>query len=187
MDIRPVEIAEEIHHHAVSFLHWLKLPAAERWDTFELQSLSAVLFSRYRLKGSRGDSSPRITVELSALHWQTVGAPIRESILRLQALLAAPFSVFKAVRLPVCPADCPTPEEVRLAEAALERSAGEIARTVAELELALSRYHSTFRLAERTLRARAADPEVAVAPQKPQMTVKVGVSPATTLPEVAAG
>jgi hypothetical protein len=182
----PVRIAGEIQQHAVKFLSWLKLPRKQRWDTFELQALSAILFSRYRAAKQR-NLSPALDVELLALHWPPDGAEIRQRVTELQNLLAAPFSVFKALRLPVDSAECPTPEEVRLAETMLEDVAKDLARAVANLDTALRQYKLNQPIAARALRETPSHTSEAAVLLKPPTPPNGPVCPAKVVDAVAAG
>lgn len=133
----PIALAREIERLAGEFLNWLDLPQEQRWDTFQLQSLSAALFNRYQLRMSLYETSP-VEVELIELRWPAESEGIVWHLKRLQTLLQAPFAILKAVRQASLPEECPTSQELALAHAALQAARGDLKRILAGLRAALA-------------------------------------------------
>lgn len=136
-NVQPVALAEELYTQGIAFADWLSRPPSQRWDSFALQVLSAHLFSRFRTV----DAQARVVeVALLDLDWPPGSAPIVDALQSLQELLAPSFSLFRAVRAPLEPQDFPTPEELRMAEEALQSAHGPVCQALTALRSALDTY-----------------------------------------------
>lgn len=130
----PVALATEIHKLATAFYHWLELPPEDRWDNFLLQSLSAALFNRYATHhNGQGTSESSPTIGLLRLCWPPGSERIQICIAELQVLLIAPFSVFKAVRVPLASASYPSPADLAQAEQSIIASKDQLRHLTEQL------------------------------------------------------
>jgi len=134
----PIALAIEIRDLAQSVIEWLRLPKGERWDTFQVQSMSAALFNRY----AAADSAPanqwrKSYVSLLRLPWRRGSEAIQVCLAEMQQLLVAPFAVFKAVRVPLSLEDFPSAEELAEADGSLLAQRAELCAVVARLAASL--------------------------------------------------
>lgn len=143
----PLTLATETHRLVLAFAEWLRAPAAERWDTFALQSLSASLFNRYLLKPEGRPRRRRqpAYVGLLQLAWPEGTDDIRQCLAGLKELLAPPLAVFKAVRCAAPKGGFPTPKELELAESALVDAREPMIALADELGRALRRHAAASR------------------------------------------
>lgn len=137
----PIALATKAQGLAIAFADWLSLPREERWDTFTLQALSAALFNRYRVEVKRGARRlPPISVSLLQLSWPPGSQAIQHQVAELQQLLAAPFAIFKAIRVAVDAEVFPTGQELRLAEETIVAAREELKNIALRLGAALEQY-----------------------------------------------
>jgi hypothetical protein len=136
-DADPLVIAREIAETASEFIRWLDLPSEQRWDAFPLQMLSAALFNRYQLKIKVYDGSP-VEVSLFELRWPAGSEGIQWHVRRMQTALVPHFAVMHAAQQALLPDECPTPQELAFADAALQTASWELKAMVAALQAALA-------------------------------------------------
>jgi len=134
----PIALAIEIRDLAQSVIAWLRLPQVERWDTYQVQSLSAALFNRYVAADSEPANQARKSyVGLLRLPWPRGSEAIQVCLAEMQQLLVAPLAVLKAVRVPLSLEDFPSPEELAEADGNLLAQRAELGAVVSRLAAAL--------------------------------------------------
>ena len=134
----PIALAIEIRDLAQSVIAWLQLPKGERWDTYQLQSLSAALFNRYAAADSEPANQGRKSyVGLLRIPWPRGSEAIQVCLAEMQQLLVTPFAVLKAVRVPLSLEDFPSPEELAEADGNLLAQRAELGVVVARLAASL--------------------------------------------------
>jgi hypothetical protein len=132
----PLAIAAEVRDRLQAVVTWLQRPDHERWDAYELQSLSAALFNRYAAEGL-ARAGGRSHVGLLQLAWPAGSEAIQYCLAELQQRLIAPLAVYKAARLPLRRERCPTAAEFAAAERELLTQRNELAAAAARLAAAL--------------------------------------------------
>jgi regulator of cell morphogenesis and NO signaling len=144
--VDPLALAAEVYRLGQGVTRWLRLAASERWDNFQLQSLSAALFNRYELAAAATTSSgAKAYVGLLQLKWPSQSEAIQICLAELQQMLVAPLAVVKAVRVPMNVEHCPSAEALGQAEAEILAQQNELAEVVARLGVALRGFTSEQR------------------------------------------
>jgi hypothetical protein len=146
----PLAIAQQIQELGQAVVNWFSLPEQDRWDTFQLQSLSAALFNRYAKRNANPNANryavlstspgvPTRSRALGLLHldWPPGCDAVRCCIAEMQQMLVAPLAVYKAVRIPLEAEHYPTPAELSHAESFILAQRDDLSEVVTRLARAL--------------------------------------------------
>jgi hypothetical protein len=138
----PLAIAQQIQELGQAVVNWSSFPDQDRWDTFQLQSLSAALFNRYANRYAPTSASPGVPTRSRALgllqlDWPPGCDAVRCCVAEMQQMLVAPLAVYKAVRIPLEAEHYPTPVELSQAESFILAQRDDLSEVVTRLARAL--------------------------------------------------